>query len=402
MELRSMFQSIFGNAKEPQHVERFEMLNTFTDCFYEGNTSVMAEPTVRSILDCIGRHASKLKPVHIVRDGENRTEPATGKQLDYNFLLAYRPNEYMSTSDFLYKVMTKAYMFGNCFIQIKRNEQGDVKGLYPLDFSEMELKEVEGNLFCKFYFSNGKRVTVLYSDIVHIRKNYCANEILGDMPNNILSKELHLLATCKSSLENEIKNATAMRGYLKYKVQVKQKDKDAEVQHFNELARKNGVSVLDGDADYIDIAPKAISTSGEQLHFLRENVYRFFGVSEAILDGKYKEDEWQAFFESIIEPFALQLGLELTCKIFTPRQIGFGNRIVVDENRLQYASLAHKADMAYKLLPQGILTIDEAREMLNLAPCADPELGSKHFMTLNNQAVKPLEGGEGDGQGEED
>ena len=84
-----MFQSIFGNAKEPQHVERFEMLNTFTDCFYEGNTSVMAEPTVRSILDCIGRHASKLKPVHIVRDGENRTEPATGKQLDYNFLLAY-------------------------------------------------------------------------------------------------------------------------------------------------------------------------------------------------------------------------------------------------------------------------------------------------------------------------
>ena len=389
MEIRSLFQKIFGTGDNVgnQQAPSFRLLNSYVNVFNEyENPAFSQDATVRSIIDCIARHCSKLKPMHFVqRDGKTE-KPESG--LDYNSLLQYRPNPYMSAADFLYKVVSKVYLLGNCFINIQRDDGGRVTGLYPLDFSTMELKEVDGNLYCLFSFNDGHRANISYDDIIHLRRNYANSEILGDNPNDILAREINLLNTCKKSIENEIKNATAMRGYLKYSTMVKEKDKEKAAQDFNSIANNNGIGVLDADAEYVDLSAKPVSASHEQLEFLRQDIYRAFGISENILNGNYSEEQWQAFFESVVEPFSIQLGLELTTKLFSPAGIAYGNRIVVDENRLQYASTQHKADMAYKLLPQGIITIDEAREMLNMPPCGDPELGNKHFMTLNNKTVQ--------------
>jgi len=35
---------------------------------------------------------------------------------------------------------------------------------------------------------------------------------------------------------------------------------------------------------------------------LRDAVFRYFGVNENIIMGNYTEDEWNAFYESTIEP----------------------------------------------------------------------------------------------------
>ena len=384
MEFRSLFKKIFGTENNigNQQAQEFRLLNSYVNVFNEyENPAFSRDATVRSIIDCIARHCSKLKPMHVIT-AEGKTELA--KDLDYNFLLQYRPNPYMSTADFLYKIVSKVYLLGNCFIKIVRDDSGNVTALYPLDFSMMQLKEVGGELYCMFTFADGHRANISYNDVVHIRRNYASQEILGDNPSDILAREVALLNTCKKSIENEVKNATAMRGYLKYTTMVKEKDKAKAAQDFNSIANNNGIGVLDADAEYIDLSAKPVSANKEQLEFLRQDIYRAFGISEKILNGDYDENQWQAFFESVIEPLAIQLGLELTTKLFSRAQVALGNRIVVDENRLQYASIEHKADIAYKLLPQGILTIDEAREMLNMPPCGDPELGGKHFMTLNN------------------
>lgn len=207
-----------------------------------------------------------------------------------------------------------------------------------------------------------------------------------------LRDQLKLLDTCKKSLANTIKNASAMRGYLKYNVPVKEKDQVKAVESFNAIANANGVGVLSDEAEYVDLARAPVSADNDQMLFVRDDVYRFFCINTAIIDGSYTYDQWQSFYESVIEPISIQLSLEFSHKIFTDRERGFGNEIVFGGNRLQYASLQSKVDMVYKLLPQSVITINDALEMLNMPPCDDPEIGNKRWMTKNNDQANTIAG----------
>ena len=115
---------------------------------------------------------------------------------------------------------------------------------------------------------------------------------------------------------------------------------------------------------------------------LRNDVMQYFHISENILLSKYTEDEWNAFYESVIEPIAIRLGLELTRKIFTNRELAFGNRIVFEANRLQYMSSTSKINLLKEMMPFGIFDVDEGREIFNMAPLPDGK-GKRRLQSLN-------------------
>ena len=78
------------------------------------------------------------------------------------------------------------------------------------------------------------------------------------------------------------------------------------------------------------------------------------------------------FYESVLEPISIQLALEMTYKILTPGQRGFGNKIVFEAQRLQYASNKTKIEIASKL--NNYFTKNEIREIFNLAPVEDGDI----------------------------
>jgi hypothetical protein len=96
--------------------------------------------------------------------------------------------------------------------------------------------------------------------------------------------------------------------------------------------------------------------------------------------SNYSEEEFNGFYESVIEPIAIQLSLEFTAKLFTQRELGFGNKIIFESNRLQFASNTTKVTVIKELMPLGLLTINESREILNLSPVED---GDKRLVSLN-------------------
>ena len=74
---------------------------------------------------------------------------------------------------------------------------------------------------------------------------------------------------------------------------------------------------------------------------------------------------------------------EFTRKIFSRQAIRDGNRIVFTANRLQYASLSTKIKLIQTLMPYGTITVDEAREVVDMPPIGG-EQGSKILQSLNN------------------
>jgi hypothetical protein len=120
--------------------------------------------------------------------------------------------------------------------------------------------------------------------------------------------------------------------------------------------------------------------SGEQMSVIEEKVFKYFNVNKKIIMSEYNESEFDAFYESVIEPIAIQLSLEFTSKLFTDREKGFGNEIIFEANRLAYVSTKTKIDLINTLMPLGLLSLNEAREIFNLSAVED---GDKRLVSLN-------------------
>lgn len=381
MEFRNLLSTIFGDTKPPINLENAQLINSFNSLITNYNSEIYNDLTVRSCVDTIARHVSKLKPVHIIKDEDGRHLQST----TINSLLNSRPNIYMSTADFLYKVTSQLLYYGNAFIFLQKDTQNNIIGFYPIDFATCELKEVNNALYLKFNFYTGKTIAVPYTDIIHIRRNFSSHDFLGQDAYQPLQETLSNLFKARRSISNKVENSGKISGVLKIKGNVGQENWITQAKTFakNFMSFSNdtgGIAAVDSSTDFVPITNKVESAEDTQLKYLQSEVYSYFGLTEAIVSGNYTETEWQAFYESIIESIKIQLSQEFTAKVFTDQERKYGNLIDFNSNRLTYASTANKVSMVKELGALGLLTTNEARELFDLPPVED---GDKRLVSLN-------------------
>ena len=333
----------------------------------------------RAAVDAIARNAGKLKGVYIIQNGDMR-QPVTGR---INRLLQVQPNPYMNAYDMIYKVVTHYFLFNNGFLYVQR-ENGNVSGIYPLSPNRVEfLEDGTGQLFCKFIFSSGRSVILPYADVIHIRRSFNRNDLLGES-NEALYPALELAHTQNQGIINSIKSGANIRGIVKF-TQIMAPDKlRAEKEQFLKdyltISNDGGVVATDQRMEYTPITTNPAIIDESQISAAKHKIYDYLGISEKIVNSSYNEDEWCAFYESTLEPIAVQLGLEFTRKLFTEREQAFGNMIIFESSRLQFASNATKVNLIKETMPYGLLTINQALEILNLPAV---EGGEKRLQTLN-------------------
>lgn len=377
---RSMFNSVFNKPEIKQNFTNFKLLNSYTDSHFPTTSNVYDDATVRSCIHAIASNAAKLKPKHI-RKIDGKIIENADKSLEK--LLSTRPNAYMNAYDFYYKVISQLYLHNNALIYVQ-TAGGKITGLFPILYSSFELKEANNELYCKFQFGNGEQITLLYSSIIHLRRFYCNNEFFGDDTTASLKFNLDLLNTCKQGLKNAIQKSGVLRGILKFAGNLNPTDLEKEQKRFADkyltLGNTTSIAALGMNTEFQQLNTDLKLAETEQFEFFKNEIMKFFGVNEKILNSNYTENEWNAFYESVIEPIAVQLSLEFTSKLFTEREKGHGNEIVFEANRLQYSSADTKYKMIKDLMPLGILSVNEAREILNLAAV---EGGEKRQVSLN-------------------
>lgn len=384
MEFRNLIDTIF-NVKPTQidsnKYTNAQLINSYTNFITNYNAEIYNDLAVRSCVDTIARHVAKLKPVHIIQDDNGRNTQKSA----INNLLANRPNIYMSTSDFLYKIASQLLFYGNAFVFIQKDEKQNINGFYPVDFTSCELKEYDNNLYLKFNFNNAKNIVIPYTDIIHIRRNYSTHDLLGQDAYKPLLETLTNLSKSRQSISNKVENGGKISGILKLSGMVSQSEWKTKAELFadwfkSSTSKSGGVATIDSTADFIPVSTKAESAEEAQLKYLQSEVYSYFGINEAIVNGSYNETEWQAFYESIIEGIKIQLSQEFTAKVFTEKEKEYGNIIDFNSNRLTYASTTNKVNMVKELGALGLLTTNEARELFDLPPVED---GDKRLVSLN-------------------
>lgn len=377
----NFFQKVFGEKKSPAMVERTELMNGTIAQFTIWNGDAYGNDIFRGAVDAIARNAGKLKGAHIIDYGNhNHVE----KECRLNRLLQVQPNPYMNAYDMLYKVTTHYFLYNNAFILIHKDDNGEPVGLYPINAASVDFMEDQrGRLYCQFGFRNGKRSIFPYSDIVHLRRHFNDNELLGEK-NGAIIPALELAHTQNEGIVNSIKSGANIRGILKYtqllSPEKMKEEKERFISDYLAVSNDGGIVVTDQKMEYQPITASPVNIDEKQMAAVQKKIYDYLGISVGIVNSTYTENEWSAFYESVLEPFATQLSLEFTRKVFTDREQAFGNKIIFESGRLQFTSNTTKVNLISQIMPLGLLTINQALEILNLPGVED---GDKRLQTLN-------------------
>lgn len=373
----SIFDRLFRRERSvtsSQVIEETQSFSAFTGDAYSNDI-------FREGVDAIARNAGKLKGSHVIKYRDHDREEGDCK---INRLLQVRPNPFMSAYDFIYKLVTRLYLYNNSFAYIDRDQRGSVVGLYPITASHVDLlSDQNGRLYCGFLLRSGRQIVLPYEDIIHLRRFFNDDDILG-ADNFAIVPGLELAQTQNEGLVNGIKSGASIRGILKFtQIMSPEKlkaEKDAFITDYLEIGNDGGVVATDQKMDYQPIESKPIVLNADQTKAIRDKVFSYLGVTEAIVSSSYTEDQFSAFYESTIEPIATALSQEMTAKIFSEREQAFGNEIIFESGRLQFTSNSTKVNLIAQLVPLGLLTINQALEILNLPGVAD---GDRRLQALN-------------------
>lgn len=356
----SILSRLFGRqpaqSKPQTFIEINSAFNRFSGTGY--NSAVF-----RAAVDAIARHTAKLQ-AHSADEGLER-------------LLAQAPNAYMSAYDLLYKTAAAYFTHNNAFMLLQRADASKgVISIYPICPSSVEFSPgSDGALYLECTFPDGRQVTFPYSDVIHLRRHFLTNDLLGD-GNAPLYSLLDTADTLNQGIAASVKNGTSIRGVLKFTslvnpAQVKAEKEQFVSDYFNP-ANNGGIAATDQRFDFIPVGVNPYSVPKEQVEAVNRQITDYLGVGTSIVSGTYTENEFSAFYESIVEPFALQLSQEFKLKT--------GVEITFTAERMEFSSAATKIKLLHEAAPLGLITVNEARKLLALPPVQD---GDRRLQSLN-------------------
>lgn len=374
--------SIFDRFFKKEHsVTTAKLITEPTAGFTGYNSDAYANDIYREAVDAIARNAGKLKGSHIVAYAGKDRQSGDNK---LNRLLQVRPNLYMSAYDFLYKLVTHLFINNNAFAYLDRDEKGSLRAIYPITATSVQvLSDTANNLYCSFVLRSGKTVILPYGDIIHLRRYFNDDDVLG-ADNSAILPGLELAQTQNEGIINGIKAGASIRGILSFtqimSASKLKEEKEAFVADYLSMENGAGVVATDQKMSYQPIESKPVILNADQAKEVKSKIYDYLGITEPIVNSSYTEDQYSAFYESTLEPVATALSQEFTAKLFNEREQAYGNSVIFESGRLQFTSNKTKVDLIAQLMPMGLLTINQALEILNLPSVKD---GDKRLQALN-------------------
>lgn len=378
-----------GKNNEKANKEIIRMVNIYGEQYYAWDGKLYNSDIVRSCLRPKVKAIGKLVGKHI-REGVNG-EIKVNPDANLRFLLE-EPNPYMTAQQFQEKVATQLCLNNNAFILIVRDENDKPLQLYPIPCVACETVYKDEVLYLKFQYRNGKTKIFPYSEIIHLRQDFNERDIFGESPAAALKGMMEVIGTIDQGIIKAIKNSGIIRWLLTFNQSMREEDIKKQVKSFvdNYLSVESdtfGAAGVDSKANAIRIEPKDYVPNSMQTKETIKRIYSFFNTNEEIVQSKWTEDEWNAYYEAEIEPFVIQIGQVYTVKLFTRKERGCGNRIEFEASNLQCASLSTKLGFV-QMVDRGAMVPNEWRKIFNMAPI---EGGDAPIRRLDTQVVNLIE-----------
>lgn len=357
-----LFTSLFGK-KSNVEVNTETSYQTFTEyapVFTEFMGNIYSQELTRTAIESFATACSKLKP-----QIKGNSKPYINK------LIETQPNEFMTWSVFfsrlatIYEVDTTAFIVPGF-----SKDMSKIKALFPLRCLYAEILEYRGELWVRFHFANGQVAALELKYVCIIPKYQYESDFFGDP--NCLERTMQLIHAQGEAQDSAIKNGAKIRFIGAVNGRVSPEDLKKKKEQFVEdnFGSDNEGGLLTYDNTFVDIKqvePQSYVISHEEMDRIERSVFNYFGTNETILQNKYNEEEWSAYYEGKIAPWAIKVSDAMNRMLFSRREQAM-NEITLTTSRLDYTSMKVKNSIIMNQVDRGILSLNEAREMLQLPP----------------------------------
>ena len=364
---------LFDFIFKPKNVELsreadsyFRTLTAYRPHFTTWNGKLYESELVRSAIDARARHISKLK---VEIQGAARPTLQTKLRL--------KPNNWMTWSQFMYRVSTILDMQNTAVIVPVYDELMNPVGYYPVLPRKCEIvQDDDGTPFLRYEFANGERAADYLEECAILTKFQYKDDFFGET-NHALDPTMSLVHMNNEGIKEAIRNGATYRFTARMTNFSNTEDLKRERQRFSEANLKadeaNGGLLLFPNtyADIKELQNKGYTVPEAELREIRTSVYNYFAVNEDILQSKAYGDAWSAFYESVVEPFSIQFSETMTQALFSDRERAQGSLLMATANRLQYMTTKEKLDVSSAMFDRGVWNRDDVRDVWNMPPLPD-------------------------------
>lgn len=381
-------------AEKTATATNYKTITEYQTVFSTWNGKIYEQALVRSAIEKTAVLASKLKP-EVLGDSSPRIRRA----------LDVAPNQYMSWPKMIGRLMTILLNDNTAAVVPAFDKDMQVTGIYPLKFDTAEVVDYKGEPWVRFYLDSGDTMAIELKWVCFLTRFQYESDFFGTS-NSALTSTLQLMDYQEQAQEAAIRNGANIKFIAAASSSMRPEDIEKKRDEFSDrnLSTKNtsGLMIYDNTFESMkQVEPVSYTVSPEEMDRIQRNVFNYFGVNESILQSSYTEEEFGAFYESQIEPFAVQLGEGLTQMLYTPTQRRHGNRVVFSANRLEYASNASKRNMIRDMLDRCVMTLNEAREILQLPPTENGDVfiaRGEYYILDRNLNLLYSSGGNAEGE----
>ena len=375
------FDFLFKKPKADKQVTSyFKMLDGYTPIFSSYDGGVYEMELTRSCIHTFANHCSKLQPN--VEGPDLRGLKA---------LLEGRPNPFMTSAQFVYKVATIYDAQNTCFVAPVLDEYERLVGYYPVNPMQTEIIDVDGEPFLRYRFRSGQCAAIELARCGVVSKYLYNSDIFGES-NKALQPTLQLLNTQNQGIAEGIKNSASFRFMATVNNFTKGKDLANERKSWvadNLGTDSGGLALFPNTYTNVQqIQSSAKVVDADQMEIIQTRVLNYFGCNEEVLQNKTVGDAWSAYYEGKIEPFALQLSQAMTCMTYSHIEQTRGNAIVWSSNRLQYMSNADKLQVSSQMFDRGVLSTNDVMSIWNLPTVPD---GDKRYIRKEYTEISQLD-----------
>ena len=385
------FDFLFKRPKPAKQVNGyFQMLDGYTPIFTSYDGGVYEMELTRACIHAFANHCSKLLPC--VQGADLRGIKAR---------LDGRPNPFMTSAQFVYKVATIYEAKNTCFIAPVLDKFDRLIGYYPVNPQQTEIIDVGGEPFLRYRFKSGQWAAIELARCGVVSKYLYNSDVIGEN-NAALQPTLQLLNIQNQGIAEGIKNSASFR--FMDTVNNFAKDQDLAKERKNWVEKNlgtdsGGLALFPHNYSNVQqIQSTAKIVDPEQMNLIQTRVLNYFGCNEDVLQNKTVGDTWSAYYEGKIEPFAIQLSQAMTVMTYTEQERKRGNAIVWSANRLQYMTNTDKLRVSSQMFDRGLMSLNMIMDIWNLPHVSG---GDKRYIRKEYIEISQLDNNGGNPQPKE-
>lgn len=286
-------------------------------------------------------------------------------------LLNFQPNRYQTRTEFIETLMLNLVTWGNAFIGVTRNANGQIVSLFPLMSAQMVVNlQPDGSIVYWYTDQNGKKIAYDEDAIWHIR--LFGNGVVGLSPLAYARQSLGVAIATEDRIGTLASSGGKQSGILTIDSVLTPEQRDRVRSNFEDLTNgpNDRLFVLEAGMKFDSTAlSPADMEMLQNRRFQVEDIARFMGVPSVLINDTSGSTTWGSGIEQIIETFYklnLRPYLERIESSITRHLLDRGDwetiEIEFNFDSLLRASQSQRFDGYQKAINSGQMTPNEARK----------------------------------------